>query len=135
MKSPRETLTNQPYLKNFYNLITERYSAMQRLLKNADCYSGSAAASAANVHIKHIFSHFSNNCSKYSGMSGKDIRRDIKNTFADSTTKEAIKFANGNTKAEKFMNALLRSKCVWLCYLFAKAVCFSKNSKLFDKIK
>ena len=135
VKSPKETLTNRPYLKNYYNLISERYFAMQRVLKIDDCYFGNAAASAANVHIKHIFSHFSNNCSKYSGMSGKNIRRDIKLTFADPATKEAITLASSNSKSEKIMNTLLRSGNVWLCYFFAKSVCFLRNSKLFDKIK
>ncbi len=135
VKSPRETLTNQPYIKNFYKLITDRYLAMQNILKSRQVYHGEIAANAANTHIKHIFSHFSNNCSRYSGLKGKDIRCDIKATLEDSITKEAIALAQGGSKAQKIMNIILKTNSVWLCFLFAKVICFSRNSKLFDKMK
>ena len=135
IKSPRETLTNQPYLKNFYALITDRYTAMQNLLKDAGVYAGESAASAANTHIKHIFSHFSNNCSPFSGLQGREIRQDIQRTLTDPLTAEALSLANARSRAQKIMNALLKTKSVWVCYSFAKGVSAMRNSKLFDKMK
>ncbi len=135
IKSPRETLTNQPYIKNFYALITDRYLAMQNLLKDAGVYAGESAVSAANTHIKHIFSHFSNNCSPFSGLQAREIRQDIKCTLADPLTTEALSLANARSRAQKILNTVLKMKSVWVCYSFAKGVSVMRNSKLFDKMK
>lgn len=135
IKTPRETLTNQPYLKNYYALISERYTSMRNMLKNAGVYEGEAAAVAANVHIKHIFSHFSNNCAKESGMNGRAIRRDICKTLQDEPTLEALRLADARSRADKIMIALLRTRSAMFCHLFALAVYKMKNNKLFNKLK
>ena len=87
------------------------------------------------THIKHIFSHFSNNCSPFSGLQGREIRQDIQRTLTDPLTAEALSLANARSRAQKIMNALLKTKSVWVCYSFAKGVSAMRNSKLFDKMK
>lgn len=135
VKSLRVTLTNQSYLHDFYELIIHRYRAMRAFLMHANMYYGAPAEAAANVHIKHIFSYFSNNFAPESGMTGNTIRLDIKKVLQDELTKEALKWSSGHSLAGKIMNSVLHTQNVWLCYFFSRLIHSMKNNKIFDQLK
>lgn len=135
VKSPRETLTNRQFISDYDELIRERYRAMRDYLESAGVYDGAAASAAANVHIKHIFSAFANDCAKASGLSGRMIRAKIRNWLDDPQTKHALSRCAADSRSGKIMNGILKSDSVPLCYWFSKTVCRMAHSRLFNYLK
>lgn len=136
-KTKTSTLTNQPHLKGFTELVLSRFATQKELLESGFVFEGDVRSKSCAVHIKHIFSALENSRKKASGMSARDRRKEIKMLLSNEDTVLAIRYAGAYGKAQAVMNAIIKTRSPFVVGMFVGLVCFVKNnmSSVFNKLK
>lgn len=132
-----ESALTQRYVPEFYNLMEERYCLIRGLFQGKYEIPQDTMEKMATVHVKHLFAAITRYFNPVAGFSSKKIKDKIRKILESESCNEAIKHAKGSRKQEKVCNMVMKTKKVFLVYLFAKIIYKMQNSKgkLFDKVK
>lgn len=136
VKASKDALT-QKFLPDFLDIMDLRFNSIKQLLKKNGVYSGSAKEQLANVHIKHAIAGVVRNCSSKGHYNWREQYRRVKELLKKETSKEAIKYANGETKQEKVCNLVFKSRIPAFVLCLGKTIYAmqTKSKTAFDKMK
>lgn len=127
----------QKIIPNFFNIIEDRYARMKTMCEELDCFDGKTRSGVYAMHIKHIMASFMRDCDPQMKLNRKLRRKRIEKVFENEELGQICKFAKGESKSQKVLNLVFKSRNVVICQMFIEIAWFAKKrmGKLFNQMK
>lgn len=128
VKRNRNSLS-EGYISNYFEIISDRYSKMCKLLINKSAYLGKVRSQAATIHLKHVLAaivqlNYHENNLNWSGK--LDAMRRI---YDNSYTKQALRYAKAENKFEFICNSIVKIKIYSLELILSKLILLIQNKR------
>ena len=136
LKKNQNSLTERE-VADFYEINKDRFSKLISLMKIKKCYIGTNRQLILTGYIKHIIAAIVRMYSSKSFQSLSEKRDRIKIMLSDQLSKEAIRYAKGESIVEKICNAVFKTRNITLnlCFGFALHIFQTKGKNISEKLK
>jgi len=136
IRPEKETLSTA-HAEDVWDIFRKRFHLFRALLLKNQLYDGALRSSVCNVHIKHVVSVAEKSCASPADKYFAGRCKTCSAMLRDLDTREAIRFGKADTRAQRLMNAVVKTRSAPILLLFAMCLSFAKRKTpfLFDSLK